>query len=123
MRARAPAAERRRRCPTSGPGAPTSPSRGGRLTRAGAAGSRAVGATGGRLVAASETVQTIDRRRYAPVGVMNEDGTALRAFRLRLTSPTGAISAMTCRASPGGIEALAIERHYGVGRLLRFTIP
>jgi hypothetical protein len=45
------------------------------------------------------------------------------AHRVALTSKTGKLAAIDCRIANGSIEALAVERHYGVSRLLRFSIP
>ncbi len=44
--------------------------------------------------------------------------------RLRLTTSDGKLASLDCRAgvADGEIEVVAIERHYGVGRLLAFTL-
>ena len=40
-----------------------------------------------------------------------------------MTSKTGKLAALDCRKVDGAIEALAVERHYGESRLLRFRVP
>jgi hypothetical protein len=80
----------------------------------------------GRVIAAIESVGKDARGRWAPVVVLEPGArVALAArYRLRLTTATGKISGLDCwPAADGGIEALAIERHFAVTRLLRFTIP
>jgi hypothetical protein len=43
--------------------------------------------------------------------------------KLRLTTTKGKISAMSCKfADDGSAEVIAIERHYGVSRIVKFTI-
>jgi len=42
---------------------------------------------------------------------------------VRLTSKTGKLAAMSCKVTGGSIVALAVERHFSVSHLLRFTIP
>ena len=44
-------------------------------------------------------------------------------FRLRLTTATGKLSSLECRAEGESLFAVGIERHYGVARLLSFRIP
>ena len=45
------------------------------------------------------------------------------AHRVALSSDTGKLAALDCRVVDGAIEALAVERHYGVSRLVRFRVP
>jgi len=45
------------------------------------------------------------------------------AHRVGLSSKTGKLAAMSCRLIDGAIVALAVERHFGVSRLIRFQIP
>ena len=45
------------------------------------------------------------------------------AHRVGLSSGTGKLAAIDCREADGVIEALAVERHYDVSRLIRFRIP
>lgn len=78
----------------------------------------------GWLFASSETVQVEGRVRYAPLGAYSLSEKNWRAYRIRLTSEKGKISALTCFVAKDGaaIEFLAVERHYQVSRLLRFSI-
>jgi hypothetical protein len=49
---------------------------------------------------------------------------AWEPLRLRLTSATGKISALECADGGNGrLVAHAVERHYGVTRILRFEVP
>jgi hypothetical protein len=86
------------------------------------AGLEGVCAVGDHVVAALETVVEVDGVRAAPVAVVHRRTRAIAASRIRLTSATGKLSALTCRAAGGRIEVTAIERHYGVGRLVEFTL-
>lgn len=74
------------------------------------------------LLAACETVGTLpDGTRWAPILRMRGD--ALTLTKLRLTTAKGKISALHCTvADDGTAQVLAIERHFGVSRILRFTI-
>ena len=50
----------------------------------------------------------------------------LPPHRVHLTTRTGKISALACvpaRGRAGAIDVLAVERHFEVARLLRFTVP
>lgn len=76
------------------------------------------GSTGDYLVAIEEAGTLPDRSRYAPlVRIRGEQQTI---YKLRLATATGKISALDC-TSP--TEVLAIERHYGVSRIVRFAVP
>ncbi len=77
----------------------------------------------GVLVLATELVQEQDQRRWAPVGMYDPKIQIWTPHRVALTTKTGKLAALDCRASNGGIEALAVERHYGESRLIRFRIP
>ena len=77
----------------------------------------------GVLVLATELVETQRGRRWAPVGMFDPKTQTWTAHRVGLTSKTGKLAALDCRIANGAIEALAVERHYGVSRLLRFRIP
>ncbi len=60
--------------------------------------------------------------RYAPIARLRGDTTSIVKFRL--TSERGKISALTCTIdAAGAAHGLAIERHFGVSRVLAFTIP
>ena len=77
----------------------------------------------GVLVLATELVERQRGRRWAPVGMFDPKTQTWTAHRVALTSKTGKLAAIDCRITSGSIEALAVERHYGVSRLLRFSIP
>jgi hypothetical protein len=76
----------------------------------------------GELLAAAESVGTLpDGRRWAPIVRLRGD--ELHASRLYLTTKKGKISAMYCTvADDGTAQVVAIERHFGVVRLLSFTV-
>jgi hypothetical protein len=93
------------------------------LEAAANAGLEGVCAVGDHVIAALETVVPTDGGRAAPLVVLNRRTGALVGSRVRLTSETGKLSALTCRvATAGAVEVVAIERHYGVGRLVGFTL-
>ncbi len=78
---------------------------------------------GETIIAAVEGVGEQAGRRWAPI-VRLAGGAIDRTHRLWLTTPTGKLSGLDCRIEPGGaIAAWAIERHFEVTRLLRFTLP
>jgi hypothetical protein len=77
----------------------------------------------GELLAAIESVgkNTISGKRWAPVVRLRGD--TIHAAKLWLTTATGKISAMSCTmADDGTAQVIAIERHFGVARILRFSI-
>jgi hypothetical protein len=76
----------------------------------------------GDLVAAIETVgKTSDGRRWAPLVRVN--GASIHTTRLYLTSKAGKISGMHCTIGDDGVaQVTAIERHFGVVRLLEFAL-
>jgi len=76
----------------------------------------------GELLAASETVGTLaDGTRYAPLVWLRDD--TLGVTKVRLTTDRGKLSALSCRFdNDGSVDVIAIERHYGVCRLLHFTV-
>jgi hypothetical protein len=78
---------------------------------------------GGKLVAAIEQVIEKGGERSAPLARVDPNGGDATAYRLALTSTTGKISALDCRARGDTIEVLAIERHFEVSRLLAFSLP
>jgi hypothetical protein len=83
--------------------------------------------TGNFVVAAGEPVLGDGAARWAPVARMERSGLEAGAwapFRLRLTSRTGKLSSLDCRLDDSDeIEVYAIERHFGVGRILSFELP
>jgi hypothetical protein len=61
--------------------------------------------------------------RWAPI-VRLHAGAFVSLTRLHLTTETGKLSAMTCTlAADGSGHAYAIERHYGVHRILELALP
>lgn len=77
----------------------------------------------GLLVVATELVDKQRDRRWAPLGMYDPKTRTWTAHRVGLTTKTGKLAAMSCRVIDGAVVALAVERHYGVSRLLRFQIP
>jgi hypothetical protein len=77
----------------------------------------------GLFVLATELVEQQRGGRWAPVGMFDPKTQAWTAHRVRMTSETGKLAALSCRLVGESIVALAVERHYGVSRLLRFQIP
>jgi hypothetical protein len=77
----------------------------------------------GLFVLATELVEQQRTGRWAPVGMFDPKTQSWTAHRVRLTSETGKLAALSCRLVGESIVALAVERHYGASRLLRFQIP
>jgi hypothetical protein len=77
----------------------------------------------GMLVLATELVEEEGGRRWAPVGVFDPKTQTWAAHRVALSTDKGKLAALDCRSKGGVIEALAVERHYEVSRLLRFDLP
>lgn len=77
---------------------------------------------GGFLVAGIETVIERDGQRYAPIGLYDLGRERWQALRLPLTTATGKLSALACRTRGAAVEVTAVERHFGVARLLRFQV-
>ncbi len=81
------------------------------------------------VVAAIETVEEQGGVRLAPVLVQQLDTPGARPMpalhRVRLTSPTGKLSAIDCTPSPrgDGVDVIAIERHFEVTRIVGFHLP
>lgn len=80
--------------------------------------------TNGTLVLACEiTSRDEDGQRFAPIARRRING-AWDTFRLPLSTAEGKVSALSCRGLAGGrIEVHAIERHFGVMRMLRAVLP
>lgn len=76
-----------------------------------------------RLLAVSETVVEQNGARFAPLGSYDFSSRTWAHYRVRLSSDTGKISALACRKTDRNREVFAIERHYEVARVLRFTLP
>jgi len=77
----------------------------------------------GLLILATELVELQRGRRWAPVGMFDPKTQTWTAHRVGLSSKTGKLAAMSCKLVGESIVALAVERHFGVSRLLRFQIP
>ena len=77
---------------------------------------------GHHLLAGVEQVIQEGGDRFAPLGVFDRTSQKWSAHRVRLTTGTGKLSGMDCRPTERGIELFAIERHYGVARILRFEL-
>lgn len=76
----------------------------------------------GHLLVVLETPASVDGARVAPLGLYD-----LRTGRwvgrwVRLTTAQGKLSALSCRNTGGEILVHAIERHYGVSRIVRFVV-
>ena len=84
-------------------------------------GIEALCASGDELLAATESVGKLpDGTRYS--ALVRLRGDALAITKLRLTTTKGKISALYCTFAPdGSAEVLAIERHFSVSRILKFT--
>jgi hypothetical protein len=80
-------------------------------------------AAGATLLWGGEPVRENGARRQAPLGRIELDTGRQAWFALRLTTPTGKLSALDCQRHNGALEVLAVERHFGVSRLLGFRIP
>ena len=85
------------------------------------AGVEGICSAGDHLVAVSEVVGRHGGRRFAPLAMRTRDGSWSR-HRLWLSSATGKISGIDCSLVDGSVEVLAIERHFGVTRVLRFDV-
>lgn len=77
-------------------------------------------ADGDLLVAIEETAHLPNSgARYAPI-VRIHDGAIARVYQLVLATDVGKISALACT---GAGHVAAIERHFGVSRLVTFEVP
>lgn len=78
----------------------------------------------GQLVVAVEPVFVAEGERYAPIARYQIAAKKWYPARLALTSKSGKISALDCRMNQdNALTVFAIERHYGIARLLSFTLP
>ncbi len=86
-------------------------------------GAEGVCGTGETIVAAIEGTGEQAGKRWAPI-VRIEGGAVARTHRLWLTTATGKLSGIDCQVEPdGSITGWAVERHFEVTHLLRFTLP
>jgi hypothetical protein len=76
----------------------------------------------GELIAAIETVgKDPAGRRWAPLVRLRGD--TVHVTKLWLTTKVGKISALSCvLADDGSAQVIAIERHFGVARILKFSL-
>lgn len=82
----------------------------------------------GVLLAGGEPVIVEGNRRLAPIArrdLREGDQAQWEPFLLRLTSREGKLSSLDCTLGEDGeeLDVFAIERHYGVTRVLRFAVP
>ncbi len=78
------------------------------------------------LVSVETTQHSPGGRRYTPIGRYDLVHRRWEAFGVYLSSRIGKTSALTCRrasAPNSGMEVFAVERHFGISRLLRFRLP
>jgi hypothetical protein len=86
-------------------------------------GAEGVCGLGDTIVASIEETGEEGGRRWAPV-VRIAGGAVSRTHRLWLTTATGKLSGLDCEPRPdGSIVTWAVERHFEVTKLLRFTLP
>ncbi|MBN1656435.1 MAG: esterase-like activity of phytase family protein [Deltaproteobacteria bacterium] len=77
-----------------------------------------------QLVVAAEPVFRSKGRRYAPIARYEIASAKWYAAQLPLTTEAGKISGLYCRAARDGeLSVRAIERHYGIARVLSFVLP
>ena len=77
----------------------------------------------GHLLISVESTATWGKQRLAPLALLNLQTRKFSPLWLQLTSAVGKIAGLACRQGTGGdVEVLAIERHFGVMRLLHFTL-
>jgi hypothetical protein len=74
------------------------------------------------LLASFEQVVSDKGKRKAVIVHRNPNG-KLRTLTVSLTTPTGKISALECRSNAHGLEVIAVERHFGVRRIITFDMP
>lgn len=76
---------------------------------------------GDSVIVALEASGTSDGKRWAPI-VFIDRGKITHVSRLMLTSQTGKLSALECAKDGTTIRGWAIERNFGVTRILRFDL-
>jgi len=78
---------------------------------------------GDTIIVAIEGAGNDHGKRYAPIVRIANDQ-IVHVHRMWLTTKIGKLSALDCTIAPDGTaEVLAIERHFTVTKLLRFTLP
>lgn len=76
----------------------------------------------GVLILATELVDEQRGRRWAPVAMLDLATKTWTTYWVALSSHTGKLAGVGCRKIDGEVVALAVERHFGVSRLLRFPL-
>lgn len=77
----------------------------------------------GQLLAAEE-IAGVDPDATRWASLVRVEGDQTTRAKLHLTTKTGKISALHCTFEPDGTaHAVAVERHYGVSRVLSFDVP
>lgn len=75
------------------------------------------------VVVVAEITGTHEGRRFAPLAWRSEAG-EWSPYRIWLSSRTGKLAGIGCRRMPGGgAQVVAVERHFGVTRILGFDLP
>lgn len=76
----------------------------------------------GELLGVVESVGSdLDGNRWAPL--LRVRGDTVTVSKLWLTTKTGKVSALSCTITDDGTaQVLALERHFGVARILKFTV-
>ncbi|HEY8429378.1 MAG TPA: hypothetical protein VIL20_13425 [Sandaracinaceae bacterium] len=86
-------------------------------------GIEALCAAGGRLFAVTESVRTVGGSRRASLAIYSlAEGRWEGTREIVLGSETGKIAGLACRTRGAVVEAHAVERHFGVARILRFEL-
>jgi Esterase-like activity of phytase len=86
-------------------------------------GAEGVCGVGNTILVAIEATGTVGGKRFAPI-VRIENDAIVRVHRMWLMTDVGKLSALDCTiAADGTAEVLAIERHFKVTKILRFTLP
>ena len=75
------------------------------------------------LLAGVESPSERDGKRVAAIGRYDMERAAWTPLWLQLTSDTGKLSALDCRGNGDHLDVLAVERHFEVARVLRFSVP
>ncbi|MBI5507632.1 MAG: esterase-like activity of phytase family protein [Deltaproteobacteria bacterium] len=85
-------------------------------------GLEAICVVGNRVVVGLESVGDARGLRVARLFIADLRQRRWSPALLKLSTATGKLAALECRAEQDGILAIAIERHYGVAHLLRFHL-
>jgi len=80
-------------------------------------------AADGDIIAAVEPVWEESGNRWGLLARLDPATEQWQPLRTQLTTKTGKLAGLTCRVVDGAIEVHAIERHFGIARVLRMTLP